>query len=128
MSLSELSSTANGDGKIYYQPIHGDGVPQGQREVIVVIKHINDDEIADQFRPAPTLKLGIFKTAVHLERIQCQERKFLVLKSEYYNDLNELKYLSVPDPFAERSWVEFTDRSTPAVLQRVLCGPREVQK
>jgi uncharacterized caspase-like protein len=42
MSFTDLASTANGDGEIYYQQMQGDGVPEGQTDSIVVIRQITE--------------------------------------------------------------------------------------
>jgi hypothetical protein len=128
MSFSDLSSTPNADGEIYYQAIQSDDVPQGQRDAIVVIKQINEVEIAKIAPPNLTLELGQFKTGVYWDRFSCQERKLSALKSELYDASNELKYLFAVDLSKDLVWAEYQEQAPFATLQRILCGPREVQK
>jgi uncharacterized caspase-like protein len=81
MSFTDLSSTVNGEGEIYYQAIQGDGVPQVQRDLLLVIRQqLNELKVAREINTELTLELGTFKTAVYWERIQCQERKASLLK------------------------------------------------
>ena len=128
MSFSDLSSTPNGDGEIYYQAIQGDGIPQNQRDAIVIFAQTNDQKVANVFGTGVTQELGTFKTAVHWDRFQCQERKVSALKSEYYDTSNKLQYVFAADFSKERIWMEFSDGAPFAVLQRILCGSHEVQK
>jgi uncharacterized caspase-like protein len=130
MSFSDLSSTSNGDGEMYDQAIQSDGIPQGQRDTIVVIRQNANAELklGDQIAPGKNLDLGTFKTGVYWERLQCQARKIALLKSELYDASNELKSLAAADLAKELGWMEFGDTSPFALLQRILCGPREVQQ
>jgi uncharacterized caspase-like protein len=128
MSFSDLSSTSNGDGEIYYQAIQADGIPQSQRDAIVIFAQTDDHKVADIFGPGVTQDLGTFKTAVNWDRFQCQERKVTALKSEYYDASNKLQYVFAADFSKERIWMEFRDDAAFAVLQRILCGSREVQQ
>ena len=132
MSFSDLASTVKGDGEIYYQPMQSDEVPEGQKDTIVIIQQITDLEVRSEYSPqlylAPGEDLGTFKTGVYWDRFQCQGRKMAVLKTELYDASNNLKYFGTADLSKELAWVEIQETSPFAVLQRVLCGPREVQK
>jgi uncharacterized caspase-like protein len=128
MSFSDLASTADGQGEIYYQAIQGDGIPQSQRDAIVIFAQTNDQKVADVFGSGATQELGTFKTGVHWDRFQCQERKFSALKSEYYDASNKLQYLGAANFSKERTWLEISDGSPFDVLQRILCRSTEVRK
>jgi hypothetical protein len=128
MSFSDLASTANGDGEIYYQAVQGGDVPQGQRDAIVLIKQINDVDLAKAIGPDVTLELGTYKTAVFWDRFSCQEKRFSGLKSEFYDASNKLQYLIAADLSKELVWTEIQEQAPLATLQRILCGPHEVQK
>jgi hypothetical protein len=132
MSFSDLASTTNGDGEIYYQTVQSDGVPKGQRDVIVVIQQITALKVASVFGPALKLDegvdLGTYKTGVFWDRFQCQASKVSALKSEFYDESNELKLVSIADLSKELTWSEFADQSPYALLQRIVCPPREVQQ
>jgi hypothetical protein len=132
MSFSDLSSTTNGDGEIYYQAIQSDEVPQGQRDDIVVIRQTAELKLTSQFPPGftlvPAADLGTFKAGVYWQRIQCPERKVTSLKMEIYDASNNLKYLAVADLSKELQWSQFEENSPFALLQRIRCGPHEVQK
>jgi hypothetical protein len=128
MNFLDLSSTANGDGEIYYQPIQSDGVPPGQRDLIVVIQQKTELKIqlGPAIKLAPGQDLGAFKTGVYWNRFQCQQRKVVALKTELYDASNNLKQMGVAD--LSTPWMEFGETSPYALLQRFLCGSGEAQK
>jgi hypothetical protein len=129
MSFSDVSSTSNGDGEVYYQAMKNNEVPEGQKDVIVVIRQITELKLAGpQIKLAPGEDLGTFKTGVYWDRFQCQQKKVVALKTESYDASNNLKQLGVADLSKELGWMEFGDTSPFALIQRIVCGPREVQK
>ena len=98
---------------------------------IVVIRQNTELKIGNAFpqmKLAPGEDLGAYKTAVYWDRFQCQQRKVTALKTELYDASNNLKQLGNADLSRERQWMEFGDASPFALLQRILCGPHEVQK
>jgi hypothetical protein len=120
MSFSDLASTPDGDGEIYFQVMQDDDVPQGQRSAIVIFKHNNDVEF-----PIPTtLIIGTYKTGVFWDRFLCQEGKFSAVKSEFYDASNELKYLTAADLSKELVSGEIHENSPLGTLQHILCGPQ----
>jgi uncharacterized caspase-like protein len=130
MDFTDLASTANGDGEVYYQEMQSTQVPEGQRDAISIIRQNTELKIdlGPQIKLAPGVDLGTYKTGVYWDRFQCQQRKFAVLKTELYDASNNLKHMGAPDLSKELQWVEFGDTSPLALLQHILCGSREVQK
>jgi caspase domain-containing protein len=128
MNFSDLATTPNGDGEIYYQVIQGDDVPKDQRDAIVLYVFKNDVEVASTLPALSTLKLGTYKTGVSWNRFSCQESKFSALKTEMYDASNELKSIMIADLSKESIWTEIKENSPLATLRRILCGPNEVQK
>jgi hypothetical protein len=95
---------------------------------LTLIKQINDVDLAKAIGPDVTLELGTYKTAVFWDRFSCQEKRFLGLKSEFYDASNKLQYLIAADLSKELVWTEIQEQAPLATLQRILCGPHEVQK
>ena len=123
MNFSDLASTWNGDGEIYYQLMNNE-VPEGQRDAIVVIRQNTELKISNvfpQMKLPPGEDLGAYKTAVYWDRFQCQQRKVTALKTELYDASNNLKQLGNADLSQELQWMEFGDASPFALLQRILC-------
>jgi uncharacterized caspase-like protein len=126
MNFTDLASTVDGDGEIYYQAIQNDKAPATEKDALVVIKLNKYIKVADLFGPGlSTLDLESVHTGVWWGQFKCDEQKMVYPKSEYYDDAHNLRYLLVVNPPPEGAVKE---EDPLANLQRILCGPREVQK
>ena len=115
--------------KVYYQPVQKEGGSQFEKDAIVVIIPQAELKIADAaFGPGLSLDLGTFKTEVYWQRIRCGERKSLMLKHELYDASNDLKFIAAADLAQGSPWSEFKEAAPLGNLQRILCGPQQVQK
>jgi hypothetical protein len=126
MNFSDLASTPAGDGEIYYQAMQNDKAPVTEKDVVVVIKLDKFTKVTDMLEPSFSgLDLGTYNVDVDRVHFKCNEQKMIVLKSEYYDSAHNLIALVIRNPPGE---IPLKERSPLATLQRILCGPREVQK
>jgi hypothetical protein len=113
----------------YYQSVQTKGASPLEKDAIVVMIPEVELNIADSsFGRGLSLELGTYKTNVGLVRIQCEGKKYTMLKTELYDASNDLKYIGAADLAQQSSWSEFRDDAPLSSLQRIVCGPRQVQK
>ena len=122
-----LSSTVTGDGDIFYEPTQNGMNSVNQKEVTLVFRLHADTALSF---PAVNSVPDLPKYRTELDRLllKCDERKFSIRKSEYYNAANDLINLFVADFSKEIAWNDFGDVSPYVMLQRIVCKPNEVQK
>jgi hypothetical protein len=118
MDFSYLSPTSDPDGAIYYQPLQNEGESQTEKDVVVLIKFAKDRKVAEQAAPGSSVELGNFSTTVNLDRISCEEKKVFVLKTEYFDASNALRYIYVANA---KTWSEFEEGSPLELLQGIVC-------
>ena len=128
MNFSDLASTLNGDGEIYYSAIPGNANSATDKEAIVVIKHRMEQRLSDVAFPSATLStdLGGFNTSVHWDRVNCAEKKVYPTKSEDYDKSDNLKFMMLYD--STSAVFEAKKLSPFGTLVRILCGVPEVSK
>jgi hypothetical protein len=130
MSFQDLSSTPDGKGEIYYTALQGAGGPQNEKEAIVLVGLVNEEKVANWLPPQfSKLEVGTFKTAVYWDRIKCEQRKFVVLKREFYDASNGLSYLSALNQSMMLPWNDIAEATPFWPLHHILCTPpQQVQK
>jgi hypothetical protein len=126
LKLPSLSSTASGNGDIFYKILHGGLTTVDQKEVVFVVRMHEDAAIS--FPTGTSVEaLPIYRTELDFILLRCDSRKFSIRTSEYFNALNKSVYLSSADFSRDVSWSEFTEQSPYSVLQQISCKPDEAQ-
>jgi uncharacterized caspase-like protein len=118
MTFSSLSSTASGDGEMFYSPVK---TTDGLAEVNLISKLHNEREISLSARPS---SVPLYRTQVSRIRINCANDGTTQTKSEYYDSMNRLVYL-------DAHGTEFKDvpaHSPLALLARIVCNVNEAGK
>ena len=118
MSFSSLSSTASGDGDIFYKIMqNGQSATQDKKETLFIIKMHTDQELKAD--PSVTLLQRKYLTEVHRVQINCADNKMTDLRYENYDTSNNLVYTFVP-PSPGNS-PEIQENSPLHLLQRIVC-------
>jgi len=120
MRFHPLSSTAAGDGEMYYSQTANSGSNEQQKDVLLVLKHQKDRNVKDDFPGVSAPDFPNYRVAVNRVLVKCGEKKWTILKSEMYDTSNNLAYITINDPSAIQ-WTEFVEASPVGLLQRIVC-------
>jgi hypothetical protein len=122
MKFNSLSSTANGDGDIFYEiPQHSVDVPN-QKDVIVIIRSHSDHNVNDVFSPDVSIPdPPNYRIEVDHTLFRCDDNKFGFDIVESWNASNELVRVQVVEP-SNVTFSEFQETSPFALLQGIVCG------
>jgi hypothetical protein len=121
MSFLHFASTPDGKAEMYYTALQGAGLPQNEKEALVVIRLENEDKVVNVLSKAANeakvanmlpsqfskLEMGNAKTIVNWDRIKCEKRKFVALKTEFYNASNGLSNIMAVNPSKGLPWNDF---------------------
>ena len=123
MKFTSLSSTASGDGEIFFGPSQTSQNVQDQKEIVVIIRYNSDRNVKD-FLPQ-----GIsipdppnFRTEVDHVLLKCNENKFLIDKIEFWSAAKELVRVVALNRELPFTFSEFKEFSPYATLQEIVCG------
>ena len=125
MTFSSLSSTADGEGDMFYVPIASGTHATSPKERIVVVKQHHDHKI--EFPNVSIADLPSFRTIVERAQVRCADHNVAIPKSEYYDASNNLVYL-VAIPSKDIQWMSVNETSPLGLLSRIVCNANEVQK
>jgi uncharacterized caspase-like protein len=129
MEFKSLSSTLTGDGEIFYAQSQSkqDSRDQCQKTVVAVLKNNEDHNVKDFFQPGTEIAdPPNYRTEVDRILIKCDEDKFAIVKTEFWNASNQLVRLSVVDPDVAVQFSEIKELSPFKTLQQITCGTRYV--
>jgi hypothetical protein len=126
MRFNSLSTTNTGDGEILYELDKHRGAAGDHKELIVLIKNNADHNVKDFFPAGTSIpNPPNYRNEVDRMLIRCDENKFVITKTEFWNDSNELVQLRAFDP-AIIQFSEFQELSPFAILQQIVCQKRYV--
>jgi uncharacterized caspase-like protein len=122
LNLISVSSTVKGDGEFLFAPTEVTR-SENERDVVIVFRMNQDTKYN---LPAGVSFSGepIYRTEVDRILLKCDQSRFTILQSEFYDAARKLVSLSVPDrsKVAEQP---FLGQSPYAVLQRMVCKSAE---
>jgi hypothetical protein len=127
MKYPSVSSTAAGDGDIFYMPIQNSMNTANQKEVVVIFKMHRDTE----FKLPPKISLPeplYYRTELDDVLLKCDENKYYSRWSNNFHAANNLVFTGGPNFSKEIVWTDFQGSSPYGVLQRIVCKPNEAQK
>jgi uncharacterized caspase-like protein len=121
MMFTSLSSTAAGDGEMFYVPIDKES-SAGEREVIVISKFHNARGISLAGHEVPDV--SPYVTEASRVRLDCRGSSMSAMKSEYYDSSNNLAYM-----YSYPTDINAVQPASPlALLRRIVCDANEAQK
>jgi Caspase domain len=125
MNFVPLSSTSAGDGELFYNLIGTSRATDNLSEVAIVIKNHSDKILPGAVRNG-TSEFPTYRTQVDRIKLNCSEKKILIMKNEYFDDALKLVYLIAPDASVGSSWQEIAQNSPIAMLQQIVCASNAV--
>jgi uncharacterized caspase-like protein len=131
MNFKSLSSTYEGDGDMFFEPLENSNEKRGgkEKETLLVIKYAKDNTVKYLFSDKVTFpNFPIFRTIVERVKFKCNEKKYIEVKSEYYDSSNKLGYIRTVDSSIESNWTDFEAKTPYALLQRIICVSDEADK
>src|SRR5262249_10401694 len=125
MNFQPLSSTANGNGDMFYVPSDDYLTKDGQKykAVILITKMNKKHEIQEVLGLGPGVTLADsppFQIEVNRVLFKCSEKLSAFVKTEYHNASNNLVYL-VAAELSKEWWTVAADGTPLALLQRIIC-------
>jgi hypothetical protein len=122
LNLISVSSTVKGDGEFLFAPTEVTR-SENERDVVIVFR-MNQDTKYNLPAGVPFSGEPIYRTEVDRILLKCDQSRFTILQSEFYDAARKLVSLSVPDrsKVAEQP---FLGQSPYAVLQRMVCKSAE---
>jgi hypothetical protein len=131
MEFKSVSSTISGDGEMFYEPRQQGQDAQNGVLLTVIIRYYMDRSVPIASTALLAEPLN-YRIEVDQANWRCAEKKFAVVRSEYYNSSNELVYLTPPNLFqGERlHWTEVNEEQTSplSTLNQITCGSQETGK
>ena len=122
MKFVSLSSTATGDGDLFYGvPLQRSSNDQDEKEVLFIVKNHKDHSIGEFLKGAVIANAPNYRIEVDHTRLKCGENKFAFDRVESWNASNELVRVQALDA-AVVSFSEFNNLSPFELLQRIVCG------
>jgi Caspase domain len=108
MNFARLSSTAAGDGELFYALVGQGKTTENLKEVAIIIRNY-----ADNMPPhaASVREFPKYRTQVERIKLNCSENKIAVTKSEYFDEAMNLVYLIAPDASVGTLWNTVTQNS-----------------
>jgi len=121
MTFAPLSRTLAADGEIFYGLIENE-LHGRQREVAVVVRFDRDRAFASSGQALPDIPQ--YRTQVFGVKLDCGDGTASDTKSEYYDSVNNLIYLSAQGtPFGDKE-----PTSPFALLRRMVCNTDDASK
>jgi hypothetical protein len=132
MEFKSLASTISGDGEIFYEllPTRANENKNDKR-LKLIFRYFQD-------RTVPILSTALLpeplnnRIGIEIARWNCAEKKFAVVRSEYYSASNELLYLTISDEaqLDRLNWTTLKDGliSPLSTLNEIVCGSQETSK
>ena len=132
MEFKLVASTQSGDGEIFYGQLRENRQDDQYENLLTVILRYFDD------RPIPLAPTALLaeplKHRIEVDRVdwRCKEKKFRILRTEYYNSSNELAYLffSADAQLEQLKWTELKNGaiSPLSTLNEIICDSQESSK
>jgi PDZ domain/Caspase domain len=120
MKFASLSSTAAGDGEIFYALSRSEKDVQDQKEVVVLIKNNTDRNVVfPQGTSIPDPPS--FRTEVDRILLRCDKNEFAITKIEFWNASNQLVRVAALDPGADVPFSQSVPFSPNATMQAIAC-------
>ena len=115
---------------MFYAPIQS-GMNAGNekqiKDIMVIFKMHEDTKY--NFPPGISIAdAPKYRTEVDRILLKCDENKFSVLNSDFYDASNNLIVATASDLSTETKWDTFAEISPYALLQRIVCKPNEAQQ
>ena len=122
MKFDSLSSTSAGDGEIFYELTQTGPNVQGQKQVLMILRNDVDHNVKE-FLPQDTSipDPPNFRTEVDRVLFKCDENKFAIERTEFWNAANQLVRLQFLVPAAIH-FSDFQELSPFGTLQKIVCG------
>ncbi len=122
MNFISLSSMVGGDGEIFYGPAQKSQSDPHQREVTIMLKLSSDRNVNATF-PAGVSISDPPNYRQELDRllIKCDTNKFAIIRTEYWNALNQLVRMQFADPLVNPTFSDFMNTSPFAAMQEIFC-------
>jgi predicted metalloprotease with PDZ domain len=123
MKFTPLANTPAGDGEIFFDPSQTSQNVQDQKEIILILQN-NFNHNVKEFLP-PEIAIPNppdFRTEVDHVLLKCNENKFLIDKTEFWNAANELVRVQAVNRDLPFQFSEFKERTVYELLQAMLCG------
>ena len=110
------SSTASGDGEIFFGPSQTSQNVQDQKEIVLIIRNNSDHNVKEFFPQGISIPdPPNFRTEVDHVLLKCNENKFLIDKTEFWSAAKELVRVVALNrelPFNFSEFKEFTPYAT----------------
>ena len=126
--FTSVSSTVDGTGEVFFIPsaTQREAETTNLIDTVIVFKMYKDTKLLP---PAVSLKDPLtFRTEVDRVLLRCDRNESSRISSEYYDASNNLVYKNAKDYSQETIWHPHQDKSPFAVLQRMVCRPKEAQQ
>jgi hypothetical protein len=120
MNFASLSSTAEGDGDIFYVPIDS-GAGDGDLRDMIMIFRMHEDVGLKGPDTSVTERLPKYRIEVDRVKLKCSSNESAAIKSEYFDASTKLVYWTATDPSANLQWSKYGDTSPIALLGRIVC-------
>jgi hypothetical protein len=120
--FNSLSSTATGDGEIFYVLSPNGQGAQSERQLLFIVKLASDHSIKDVLPQNVSIPdPPNYRIEVNHMMLNCDENRFAFDRVEHWNASHELVRLQAIDPEAIK-FAEFQKFSPVATLQEIVCG------
>ena len=111
-----LSSTASGDGEIFYRVVSNRVVADASvKEILLVSKLKNERELVLKNGDNAGIK---YVSDLNDLLLNCAENKWTIIGTAYYDSALQIAHLSVSSP----AWAEFNATSPIALLHSIACN------
>jgi hypothetical protein len=123
MKFNELTTSPNGEGEYYYQPINTEQ-KNDDKNAMLLIRLYADKKLADVYSPSDQPAFGDVKYRIvaRLVSFDCKGSKFTYRKTEYYDNDAKLVDISAADPAKETVWTDIVQKTPLSLLQHITCG------
>jgi hypothetical protein len=119
--FQSLSSTAAGDGEIFYKIIKSANDVPNERQVLVIFKFYSDHSINDMLPQTFSIpEPPHYRTEIGHIVVKCDDNKLASYRFELWNVQHELVRMTVGDPAAV-NFTDFAKFSPFEVLQGIVC-------
>jgi uncharacterized caspase-like protein len=130
MKFNSLSSTASGDGDLFYERLSTGPVADNQKDFLFIFHFLQERTVS--LTPGTSIpEVPIYRTEVDKVRLECAEKRMLATKSEFYNSSNTLVYLTAANPDStKQNWINIDTaiQSPLSFLYRIFCNSGEATK
>jgi small nuclear ribonucleoprotein (snRNP)-like protein len=129
MNFRSLSSTAEGDGDMFYAPIEDEFKRSDEKEVTVILQYNEDRKLTAQL-PGMDVPDDFprYRKEVSRVRLKCAENKMVIVKSEAYDAMLNLVHMNAVEFSTEPNWIQPGETSPLGLLLRIVCTSNEVAK